>query len=70
MEQVSIKDWVDTALGLIEEAEYNELRDEVDQICGMIGGLIRRAEGRKKPDKGDALDREAEKQRSGPKQSM
>ncbi len=51
-----------TNLGLVENAECAALRDELDQICGMIGGLIRRAEGRKKPDKEKALDREAEKQ--------
>lgn len=56
-------------LGLVEEAEYNELRDELDQICGMIGGLIRRAQGREKPDKTKALEGEAENQRSGAKQS-
>ena len=51
-------------LGLIEESEYTGFRDELDQICAMIGGLIRRAEGREKPDKEKALDREAEKRRS------
>ena len=43
-------------LGLVESAEHEEVRNELDQICGMIGGLIRRAAGREKPDRQSPLD--------------
>ncbi len=34
-------------LGLIEKDVYQELKAELDKICKMIMGLVRRAEGKK-----------------------